>query len=424
MEKEERRMEIIKLINYLIAVLFCICYSYQLIYMIIPFIKVKNKQNRIKKHKYAILISARNEEKVIGNLIDTIKKQDYPQKLIKIFVVADNCTDNTAKVSRDAGAIVFERFNNVQVGKGYALDFLLHKIKKMYSKEKFDAYFVFDADNLLRPNYITEMNKTFSNGYEVITSYRNSKNYGDNWISAGYALWFLRESKYLNQSRMTIKSSCAISGTGFMFSEKIIQRYNGWKFFLLTEDIEFTVNNILNNVKIGYCGTAILYDEQPVKFSQSWHQRMRWAKGYLQVIRKYGKRLAKKALFELDFSAFDMTMVMMPAVILTVIGILCNISITMISLLAGKSLLISLQSIYEFMMNSYFMMYMIGAITTVTEWKQIHTSKVKKIVYTFTFPIFMMTYIPISFVAFFKKVEWRPIEHTKVKTLDEVIVNG
>lgn len=414
-------MEIIKLINYFIAVIFCVCYAYQFFYLIVPFLWKKKKHKEIINHKYAILISARNEEKVIGNLIETIKEQDYPQELIKIFVVADNCADKTAEVSRESGAIVFERFNQLQVGKGYALDYLLGKIEENYSTEKFDAYFVFDADNLLRQNYITEMNKTFCDGYDVITSYRNSKNYGDNWISAGYALWFLRESKYLNEARMHLGTSCAVSGTGFMFSQKVMEKYGGWKFFLLTEDIEFSVNNILNNFRIGYCGSAILYDEQPVKFSQSWHQRMRWSKGYLQVIGKYGGRLIKKAGMDLDFSAFDMTMVMMPAVILTVIGIVCNIYISVISLLAGKGLWISLESILEFTRNSYFMMYVLGLITTITEWKQIHTTTNKKILYTFTFPFFMMTYIPISFAAFFRKVEWKPIEHTQVKTLDEVM---
>lgn len=375
----------------------------------------------MKKHKYAVLISARNEEKVIGNLIASIQKQDYPKKLFKIFVVADNCIDRTAEVAKEAGAIVFERFNQVQVGKGYALNFLMQRIEEKYDKEKFDGYFVFDADNVLAENFITEMNKTFSDGYEVITSYRNSKNYGDNWISAGYALWFLREAKYLNQSRMLLGNSCVVSGTGFLFSQRVIERLGGWNFFLLSEDTQFSVVTILNDIKIGYCDTAILYDEQPTKLKQSWHQRMRWAKGYLQIIGKYGGRLLQKAVITLDFSAFDVIMVTMPAVLLTVVGILCNVLICALSLLAGKGLWVSLESIMEFLQNSYWMLYVVGLVTTISEWKQIHTTTKKKILYTFTFPIFMMTYLPISFVAFFKKVEWKPIEHTEAKTLEEVV---
>lgn len=414
-------MEIIRKVNYLIAVLYIVCYFYQFIYMILPLIMKEKKHKKVKKHKFAVLISARNEEKVIANLIDTINNQDYPKKLIKIFVVADNCTDNTAQVAKEAGAIVYERFNKLQVGKGYALNFLLEKIDQKHSKEKFDAYFVFDADNLLRTNFITEMNKTYSDGFEVITSYRNSKNFGDNWVTAGYGISFLRESKYLNNARYLACTSAAISGTGFMFSDKIIRRYGGWNFFLLTEDIEFTVNNVLNNVKIGYCKSAVLYDEQPTKFSQSWTQRMRWSKGYLQVIQKYGPSLCKKAAIDLDFASFDMAMVTVPAVFLSIVAILCNLLICGLSILTGKGIWVSLISILEFAKNSYLMMYATGLLTTITEWNQIHTSAFKKILYTFTYPIFMATYIPISFVAFFKKVEWKPIEHTKSSTLDEVI---
>jgi cellulose synthase/poly-beta-1,6-N-acetylglucosamine synthase-like glycosyltransferase len=153
-------------------------------------------------HKYAVVIAARNESAVIGQLIKSIKKQNYPAELMHIYVVADNCTDNTAEVARNAGARVFERFNRQRVGKGYALDYAFKNI--ISSNEKYDGYFVFDADNLLDENYICEMNKVFDNGYKIVTSYRNSKNYDTNWLSAGYSLWFLREAKYLNNSRMIL----------------------------------------------------------------------------------------------------------------------------------------------------------------------------------------------------------------------------
>ncbi|MEG1782499.1 MAG: glycosyltransferase family 2 protein, partial [Oscillospiraceae bacterium] len=181
---------------------------------------------------------------------ESIKSQHYPEKLITIFVVADGCTDNTALIAQRAGAKVYTRSNPSLVGKGYALNFLLNNIKEDYPSDSFEGYFVFDADNVLSENFVLEMNRTFSDGYEIVTGYRNSKNYGENWVSAGYALWFLRESKFLNNSRFLMNTSCAVSGTGFMFSDRILKEMGGWDFFLLTEDIEFSIYNVLHKNKI------------------------------------------------------------------------------------------------------------------------------------------------------------------------------
>ena len=246
-----------------------------------------------KNHRYAVVVSARNESAVIGDLIHSIKVQNYPTELIDVFVIADNCTDNTADVAREAGAIVFKRFNTEQVGKGYALDYGFKIIRSQYADRGYEAYFVFDADNVLDVNYFREMNKTFDNGAKASTSYRNSKNYDSNWISAGYAVWFLREAKFLNQARLTLNTSCAVSGTGFFIAADIIEKNDGWRWHLLTEDIEFSANSILEGIRIAYTPTAVLYDEQPVTFRDSWNQRFRWAKGFYQVFWHYGARLAK-----------------------------------------------------------------------------------------------------------------------------------
>lgn len=203
--------------NLIMFVLFTLLYSYKFVYLFVALKAKKGEHsgNSNVLNKYAVIIAARNEELVIGQLIQSIKNQKYPENFIDIFVVADNCTDNTARVAEKAGAIVRERFNKTQVGKGYALDYMIKIIESEYASRKYEGYFVFDADNLLDEHYIMEMNKTFNQGYRVITSYRNSKNYDQNWISAGYALWFLHEAEYLNLPRMVLNASCAISGTGF-----------------------------------------------------------------------------------------------------------------------------------------------------------------------------------------------------------------
>ena len=271
-------MEFIKTFNLAIFILVTAMYAYQMFYVIVALIgdyrdKKKSKAPFCgKQHRFGVVISARNESSVIGQLVDTLKMQKYPKELLEVFVVADNCTDNTAEIAKEHGAIVYRRFNKEKVGKGYALDYAFHKIAAEYGESYFDGYFVFDADNLLDEHYVEEMNKVFDSGYRVVTSYRNSKNFGTNWISAGYGLWFLREAKYLNNPRMRLGTSCAISGTGFLVSSEIIRSQGGWIHHLLTEDIEFTVDNALKGETIGYCETAVLYDEQPEQFMQSWHQ--------------------------------------------------------------------------------------------------------------------------------------------------------
>lgn len=414
-------MTILTMINWFISIFFFLCYTYQIFYIVVALIKKPKKFETQKLNKYAVLISARNEENVIVHLIDSIKAQDYPSDLIDIHIIADNCTDRTATVSKNAGAIVYERFNKEKVGKGYALDFLFEQIFSIYGKEYYDGYFIFDADNLLEPDYITEMNKVFSSGYKIVTSYRNSKNYEKNWISAGYALWFLREARHLNNPRMILGTSAAVSGTGFMFHRDIINATNGWKYFLLTEDIEFTISNVLKGEKVGYCHTAMLYDEQPETFRQSWTQRLRWAKGYFQVFHKFGVKLLRGVCTKKFFSCYDMTMTIMPALFLTIICFIVNaVMISVAAVTKDPSLPQLLYSLWEMVRNAYGMLFFVGLVTGITEWKNIKCSAPKKILYFFTFPIFMFTYIPISLTALFKKVEWKPIKHTVSVSINEM----
>ena len=261
----------IEVCNIVVSVV-TVLYLYQMLYIVIVFVydilrkagKVKKKSVKVVPHNLAVIICARNEEMVIDKLLETINNQNYPKDKLKAVVIADNCTDKTAEIARQYGAVVFERFNTKKVGKGYALNFAFKNIYSMFGDNYFDGYIIIDADNLLDSNYVAEMNKTFCQGYRVITGYRNSKNYGTNWITAGYAVAFMREAKFLNYARSALGSSCAVSGTGFLVSNEIIRERGGWNYSLLTEDIEFTVDTIMRGETIGYCENAMLYDEQPL----------------------------------------------------------------------------------------------------------------------------------------------------------------
>lgn len=424
-------MRTINTINSILYIALTVLYFYQFIYIVIALIGDKKKKldtyEAKKLHKFAFIIAARNEQAVIGNLINSIKQQIYPAELIDVIVVADNCTDDTAQIAREHGAICYERFNNMLVGKGYALDYCFNKIVEQFGDyTAYDGYFIFDADNVIDKNYVKEMNKVFDRGYNVITSYRNSKNYDTNWITSGYSLWFIREAKYLNNPRMMLKTSCAVSGTGFLVNSSIIKKNNGWKFNLLTEDIQFSVVNILEGEKIGYCESAMFYDEQPTTFKQSWNQRMRWSKGFYQVMFRYGRELIammfKKR--EMFVSCYDMFMTLAPATLLSIGCILLNLiflayGATDVHMLR-RILPGTLGSIAFAGVNFYLLMFSIGFITLVTEWNKILAPANKKIKSLFTFPLFMITYVPISLVALVKKVEWKPIAHSISKSVEEI----
>ena len=424
-------MKTINTINSILYIALTVLYFYQFIYIVIALIGDKKKKldtyEAKKLHKFAFIIAARNEQAVIGNLINSIKQQNYPAELIDVIVVADNCTDDTAQIAREHGAICYERFNNMLVGKGYALDYCFNKIVEQFGDyPAYDGYFIFDADNVIDKNYVKEMNKVFDRGYNVITSYRNSKNYDTNWITSGYSLWFIREAKYLNNPRMMLKTSCAVSGTGFLVNSSIIKKNNGWKFNLLTEDIQFSVVNILEGEKIGYCESAMFYDEQPTTFKQSWNQRMRWSKGFYQVMFRYGRELIammfKKR--EMFVSCYDMFMTLAPATLLSIGCILLNLiflayGATDVHMLR-RILPGTLGSIAFAGVNFYLLMFSIGFITLVTEWNKILAPANKKIKSLFTFPLFMITYVPISLVALVKKVEWKPIAHSISKSVEEI----
>ncbi len=410
-------MTLYNAINTIIAALFFICYFYQFVYTAVALFKGREGKNEFRLHNYAVLIAARNEEAVISQLIESIKRQIYPGELITVFVVADNCSDSTAAVAKSCGAVVYERSNQALVGKGYALDFLLRRISEEYPRDYFDGYFVFDADNVLEPDYIYEMNRVFSQGYRVVTGYRNSKNFGDNWISAGYGLWFLRESQSLNKARYILGTSCNISGTGFVFSNEIVKRMGGWKYFLLTEDLEFTADHVIKGEKIGYCENAVLYDEQPTGMAQSVRQRTRWCKGYFQVLAKHGKDLARGAFVDGSFSCYDMLMSMTPAFLLSLAGLAANIIWTIVSIISGAGIAALALETVKGIFNGYLMFFILGLITMVTEWGRIEAPTAKKVLYTFTFPLFMFTYLPISIGAIFAKAEWKPIFHGKAYSL-------
>jgi len=171
------------------------------------------------------------------------------------------------------------------------------------------------------------------------------------------------------------------------------------------------MDSLLHGDRIGYVGTAILYDEQPVTFAQSWRQRLRWSKGFLQVFRYYGPALVRRAIKERDFAAIDFTLLLCPFTLLTMIRIALGAIYAAFGFVTWQSQLGSLFNWVNGIVYSIIFMMALAALTIVVERKQIGATNKELFAYVLSFPIYMLSYVPISFQAVFAKAEWKPIEH-------------
>ena len=409
--------EIIRAAALTLAALAGICCMYQSVYLVVSII-VRLREGRgglpavVPKQlpRFGVLIAARNEQAVLPYLLQSIREQDYPRELVRVFVVADNCTDDTALAAERAGATVWRRFDRERIGKGYALAYLLEHMEKSGQTEGIDAFLVFDADNLLRPDYLRQISRMYTQGFAAFHGYRNTKNFGDSWISSGYGVWFLHDSIHLNTARMALGTTCAVSGTGFGFTKELLEQCGGWRFFTLTEDVEFDTWCATHGVRIGFCREAMLYDEQPVTLRQSWTQRIRWVQGGIQVSLRYAGELARGLLRggRTSWASFETAMLSLWGYLLGMLGTGGTILAAGITWGAGTAWMTALR----LLLGMIGWMALLGALTVASEWRRICAPAHKKLLAVVTFPFFMLTFVPVAVAALFCRRGWAPVAHT------------
>ena len=422
--------EIINLILLIISTLIGILTIHSTFFLIVGLFAKKTYPSAKKKLKYGIIIPARNEGKVVGNLIKSIQKNDYPQDKLQIFVIAHNCTDQTANIARELGATVYELNDATKNKKGYALQYTFEQIEKDFGTQSFDGYFVFDSDNILTENYITKMNDAFVyyNQKQVVVSCRNSKNFGSNVISSLYGLWFMKSCRLECRGRTVCGCSTRVQGTGFMFSSKTIE--NGWNYLTISEDTEFTADQVLNGNNIAYCDEAMFYDEQPTSIKIMFRQRLRWCRGHLIVFVKKSKALfanlfKSRKKVKNKFSNYDTFVLVLPILVFSFFIALLQIILLAFTPLATPN--------YAEIWHSYLISLLIGigtgylisalsaALAFIVEHKRIKgVSPFTKILTVILWPIFDFLSIPLSIIAIFKNVEWKAIPHTDTTNFEKL----
>ena len=396
-----------------------IFWTYQIAISLCSLIKLKDKPLLTnKKHKFMAIIPAHNEENVIRNLVESLKRQDYPEELIDIYVIADNCTDRTAVIAENAGAIVYERFDSEHKTKGYAMQWFL--AQKIEENADYDAFCVFDADNIVDKSFFTNMNKKLCQGEEVVQGYRDIKNPADNWITAGYAIFYWTMNRFYHLARYNLGLSPLINGTGFMVKFDVIKP-EGWNTKTLTEDIEFSLKNIIKGRKLGWAVDAKVYDEQPTGFMQSWSQRSRWTVGHMQCMRYYSKDLALAVKEHKTMMNFDGMLYIVgstPMFILTIVLLIVNF---LIYLGEGYT---TAELMYNYLL--YIIPTFLLPIASAVLIMKLDKRPIKPMITgLLMYPLFLGSWLLINFKCLFKRnVKWEKINHVRSININEVAVES
>lgn len=380
-----------------------------IILLILKIVASKNT-NLVPKEKdtlssFCVLIPAREESRVIRGLLESIKNQVKQPRMEDVYVIVERDDDPSVFICKEYGVSVVVRKHLDLRRKGYALDEAVQEI--LTSKKKYDAYFIFDADNILDPNFFLEMEKSYQEGYDVAISYRGCKNGNDSFIAACSTLTFSMINTIGNRRKAKKNQALTLSGTGFYIKGTLVEKWGCYPFHSLTEDYELSLYMVLHGLTSTYNENAIFYDEQPIDYKTTVRQRTRWIRGYMDVRKEYIP-LLKNAKKEKNDSSIRVSLIGVWPYLLMIIGILLFLLTELISV----HKIVAFQLIGVILLFVYLFLVVFTIILLYQENGRLGFSKKSIFLVVLFNPIFLASYIPCAIRALFSRnLEWKKIEH-------------
>ena len=379
-------------------------------YFVLSFFGLCGKKREVKhyeeKTSFALIVCAHNEAKVIGQLVENLRLLHYDQSLYNIFVVADNCDDNTAEVARNAGALVHERHSDAGRGKGFALEWMFSRLFAM--PRKYDAVCIFDADNLVHPDFLREMNSRVQAGEQVIQGYLDTKNAEDSWVTAMFAISFWITNHLWHLAKYNIGLSCVLGGTGMCISTHLLQKH-GWGATCLTEDEEFTMKCLMEGVPTTWAHDAVIYDEKPLTFKASWNQRKRWAQGNFDVANRYMLPMLWKGIKEHNVLLLDGVIDMFQPyfMLCSMFFLIANWVYGFIPFYTNILYAVLPYSIWQLVAVGQYLFPLLVFIKVRANWRHW--------LYLFIYPLFVYSWMPITLLGWLHRNEheWSHTLHTR-----------
>jgi len=402
--------------DYVILQILGLAFTIQIVYILLFFVKAKTYPKAKTKHKFGIVIPARNEKDVIAQTVKCILKSDYPRDMFDIFVVADNCTDDTAELARKAGAIVYERFDPdpKHHKAGYALKYLFENI--MEEHPGYEAFIKFDADNLMEPDYISRMNDAFDAGVKCARGYSNSKNIDQNIVTGISGIWYIRDCRFSSHFRSAIGQGTMLGGAGMMFAAEIIEKH-GWDCLTSSDDTEFTMRRLNEDkIKTMYVKDAVVYEDQPSTLKDTFIRYRRMAGALHSLFYTQGIKSFLLFFVRWKWTYLDMflTLLFIPVCVLCVIWL----PVYYVYYLIYHSMISDFENVFKclkligIMLSCAFVLaFILQAFLAVgLEHKRIKAPVRKLIPTILLFPAFMIIYALAITLGVFSKPKWKQVK--------------
>ncbi len=395
-----------------------VAFGIQLIYIILFFVRAKKYPVAEKKHRFGIVIPARNESSVIADTVKCILSSKYPKDMFDVYVVADNCTDNTAELARNAGATVFERFDPdpKHHKAGYALKYLFEKIMELHPDHYYEAFIKFDADNLMEPDYISRMNDAFDAGVKCARGYSNSKNIDQNVITGISGLWYIRDCRFASNFRSAIGQGTMLGGAGMMFAAEIIEKH-GWDCLTASDDTEFTMRRLnQDKIKTMYVKDAVVYEDQPSTIKDTFKRYKRMSGALNSLFYTQGIKSFLLFFVRWKWTYIDMflTLMFIPVCVLMCIWLPIYYAYVLIyhGLMGNWEIFWTyLNTICYSLAIAFVAMFILQALLAVAlEHKRIKAPVKKLMPAVFLFPFFMIIYAVAITLGVFSRSKWHEVK--------------
>jgi len=236
--------------------------------------------------RFAIVVPAHNEEMLIDRFCRNIMNIDYPVSLREIFIIADNCSDRTAAISKTHPVQVLSRFDDIHTGKGHALKWAFEHI----GLDDFDAVLVIDADTEVDASILKELNMLIIGGSQAIQCYETISNRGESWFTQLIFISRTINSLLYHYAKYKIGLSSYLMGVGMCFRTALLRKIP-WTAYSLSEDWEYTARLIEQNIRIDFAARAKVFPQESRSLRQATNQRLRWSKGRFYVVKNLGLKL-------------------------------------------------------------------------------------------------------------------------------------